>query len=148
MSQPKSYATAPEDRISFGQRLIYGLGIRHIGERAAQVLAEAFGSVAALTAASVEQLQATPEIGPVLAEAVRSWFDEPRNQRLLDRLGAAPSRALFVGDSPHDMHAGRAAGVTTAAALWGPFSREELDVAAPDHWLQGFHELPELLTRL
>jgi len=73
-------------------RLIYGLGIRHIGERAAQVLAEAYGSMAALAAASVEQLQATPEIGPVLAESVRSWFDEPRNKQLLDRLGAAGVR--------------------------------------------------------
>ena len=73
-------------------RLLYGLGIRHIGERAAQVLADAFGSIDALAAASIEQLQATPEIGPVLAESVRSWFDEPRNQRLLERLQAAGVR--------------------------------------------------------
>jgi DNA ligase (NAD+) len=67
-------------------RLLYGLGIRHIGERAAQVLARAFPSVDLLCAATVEQLQATPEIGPVLAESVRSWLDEPRNRELLDRL--------------------------------------------------------------
>jgi DNA ligase (NAD+) len=73
-------------------RLIYGLGIRHIGERAAQVLADAFGSVAALAAASVEQLQETPEIGPVLAESARGWLDEPRNQRLLERLRVAGVR--------------------------------------------------------
>jgi len=70
-------------------RLIYGLGIRHVGARAAQVLADAFGSVDALCAASVEQLEGTPEIGPVLAESVRRWIDEPRNQQLLDRLRAA-----------------------------------------------------------
>ena len=73
-------------------RLIFGLGIRHIGERAAQVLADAFGSVAALAAASIDQLRATPEIGPVLAESLRSWLDEPRNQRLLQRLSAAGVR--------------------------------------------------------
>ena len=73
-------------------RLIFGLGIRHIGERAAQVLADAFGSVAALAAASIDELQATPEIGPVLAESLRSWLDEPRNQRLLQRLSAAGVR--------------------------------------------------------
>jgi DNA ligase (NAD+) len=73
-------------------RLIYGLGIRHIGERAAQVLANAFGSIAALAAASPEELVATPEVGPVLAASVRSWFDEPRNQRLLERLRAAGVR--------------------------------------------------------
>jgi DNA ligase (NAD+) len=73
-------------------RLVYGLGIRHVGERAAQVLADAFGSIDALHAASLEELQATPEIGPVLAESVRSWLDEPRNQRLLERLRAAGVR--------------------------------------------------------
>ena len=73
-------------------RLIYGLGIRHIGERAAQVLARAFGSIDALKSASVERLQATPEIGPVLAHSVRSYFDESRNVALLDRLRAAGVR--------------------------------------------------------
>ena len=73
-------------------RLIYGLGIRHIGERGAQVLARAFGSMDALVAASLEQLQATHEIGPVLAESLRSWLDEPRNRELLGP--AARSRAF------------------------------------------------------
>ena len=73
-------------------RLIYGLGVRHVGERAAQVLADAFGSMDALSAASIEQLQGTREIGPVLAESVRSWFDEPRNRQLIDRLRAAGIR--------------------------------------------------------
>ena len=73
-------------------RLIYGLGIRHIGERGAQVLARAFGSIDALVAASLEQLQATNEIGPVLAASLRSWLDEPRNRELLDRLRAAGVR--------------------------------------------------------
>ena len=41
----------------------------------------------------------------------------------LDRLGVPAERSIFLGDSPHDMHSGRAAGVRTAAALWGPFSR-------------------------
>jgi len=73
-------------------RLIYGLGIRHVGERAAQVLEDAYGSMDAIVAASTEQLQATREIGPVLAESVRSWLDEPRNQGLLARLRAAGVR--------------------------------------------------------
>lgn len=66
----------------------------------------------------------------------------------LERLGASPDRALFVGDSPHDMHAGRAAGVKTAAALWGPFTREELAVASPDFWMQRFDELPAVVSAL
>ena len=70
-------------------RVIYGLGIRHVGERAAQVLARAFGSMDALFAATMEQLQQTSEIGRVLAESVRSYLDEPRNRELIDRLRAA-----------------------------------------------------------
>jgi DNA ligase (NAD+) len=70
-------------------RVIYGLGIRHIGERGAQVLARAFGSMEALERASLEALQATSEIGPVLAASARSWLDEPRNRELLARLRAA-----------------------------------------------------------
>lgn len=66
----------------------------------------------------------------------------------LTRLGAPSHSALFVGDSPHDMHAGRAAGVTTAAALWGPFSRDELAVAAPDIWMSDFHQLPDVIAAL
>ena len=50
----------------------------------------------------------------------------------LDRLGVPPRQALFVGDSPHDVAAGRAAGTRTAAALWGPFSRQALQDARPD----------------
>jgi len=73
-------------------RLIYALGIRHIGERGAQVLAKAFGSMDALSGASLAHLQATNEVGPVLAESVRSWFDEPRNRELIDRLRAAGVR--------------------------------------------------------
>ncbi|HXE81656.1 MAG TPA: NAD-dependent DNA ligase LigA [Vicinamibacterales bacterium] len=69
-------------------RLIYGLGIRHVGERASQMLAQAFGSLEALRAASVEELQRIPEVGPVVARSVRSWFDEPHNVELLERLAA------------------------------------------------------------
>lgn len=54
----------------------------------------------------------------------------------LEKLGVAPHEALFVGDSPHDVAAGRAAGTRTAAALWGPFSRETLEAAAPDAFLR------------
>jgi DNA ligase (NAD+) len=73
-------------------RLIYGLGIRHVGERGAQVLARAFWSIEALVGATAEQLQQTQEIGPVLAESIRAWMDEPRNRELLERLRAAGVR--------------------------------------------------------
>jgi pyrophosphatase PpaX len=67
----------------------------------------------------------------------------------LERLGGiAPERALFVGDSTHDMHAGNAAGVTTAAALWGPFSRAQLETANPTHWLRSFPEVRGIVEQL
>jgi pyrophosphatase PpaX len=54
----------------------------------------------------------------------------------LEKLGVSAEEALFVGDSPHDMAAGRAAGTRTAAALWGPFPREVLLAERPDALLQ------------
>lgn len=53
----------------------------------------------------------------------------------LRQLAAAPDGTVFIGDSPHDLAAGRAAGVRTAAALWGPFPRGDLEPHQPDHWL-------------
>lgn len=54
----------------------------------------------------------------------------------LARLEAPSERAVFIGDSPFDCMAGRAAGVSTAAALWGAFDRDTLEPQAPDHWLE------------
>ena len=56
-------------------------------------------------------------------------------ERALALLGATKAETVFIGDSIHDMHSGRAAGVATAAALWGPFGREHLEPTTPDHWL-------------
>jgi len=53
----------------------------------------------------------------------------------LQLLDSTPDRAVFVGDSLHDMESGRDAGVRTAAALWGPFDRDHLTVSKPDYWL-------------
>lgn len=57
-------------------------------------------------------------------------------QVALERLGASASDAVFVGDSRHDLVSGRAAGVKTAAALWGPFDRSHLADLEPDYWLE------------
>lgn len=70
-------------------RLIYGLGIRYVGERAAQVLAGQFGSLEVIGTQSPDALQQVPEIGPVLATSVCEWFSDEANRRLLARLVAA-----------------------------------------------------------
>jgi pyrophosphatase PpaX len=56
--------------------------------------------------------------------------------RLLEQFEVAPQTAIFIGDSPLDVRAGREAGVTTAAALWGAGSRESLEAAGPDFLLE------------
>lgn len=53
--------------------------------------------------------------------------------------------ALFVGDSPHDIAAGREAGIDTAACLWGPFDRETIAKERPTHWLESFDDLLRLV---
>jgi pyrophosphatase PpaX len=65
-------------------------------------------------------------------------------QKALALLSADPATTVYVGDSVHDMVSGRAAGVRTAAALWGPFGRQHLEGAKPDYWL----EQPADLLRL
>jgi DNA ligase (NAD+) len=71
------------------ERVIYGLGIRFVGERTAQFLAEAFGSMEALMNASEEELQQVNEIGPRVSAAIREFFDEPKNVALVERLREA-----------------------------------------------------------
>jgi DNA ligase (NAD+) len=70
-------------------RLIYSLGIRHVGEKAAATLARYLRHMDAVLDASVASLQDVPEIGPVVAESVRMFADEPRNRDLIERLKAA-----------------------------------------------------------
>jgi pyrophosphatase PpaX len=64
----------------------------------------------------------------------------------LAALGSTPDNAMFVGDSPHDIAAGNAAGVITVAALWGPFTRETLELAKPTHYIARISELFTLVA--
>ncbi|HUL85358.1 MAG TPA: NAD-dependent DNA ligase LigA [Actinomycetota bacterium] len=73
-------------------RLLVGLNIRHVGGHVAQVLADAFGSIDAIAAASEDQIDAVPGIGPEIAATVREWFDEAENRQLIEKLRAAGVR--------------------------------------------------------
>ena len=66
----------------------------------------------------------------------------------LRALDARTHDAIFVGDSPHDITSGNAAGVITVAALWGPFTRATLEAARPAHVIEHIRELPELVSNL
>jgi DNA ligase (NAD+) len=70
-------------------RVLFGLGIRFVGARTAQLLAEEFGSMEALMAASAEDLERVNEVGPRVSEAIREFFDESRNRDLVHRLEKA-----------------------------------------------------------
>lgn len=102
---------------------------RPISERGLEIcgLRESFAVVVALE--DVAQHKPHPE--PVL--------------KALESLGASPEQgAIFVGDAPFDMVSGRAAGVRTAAALWGPFSRAALEPCEPTFWLEHPDQIPAL----
>jgi DNA ligase (NAD+) len=70
-------------------RFLFALGIREVGEATAETLASEFGSLDALMAADVERLQAVPDVGPVVAEALRAFFAEPHNRAVIQRLREA-----------------------------------------------------------
>ncbi len=70
-------------------RVLFALGIRFVGERTAQLLAESFGSMDALMDANAEQLEAVNEVGPRVAEAIQEFFAEAKNRDLIERLRRA-----------------------------------------------------------
>jgi DNA ligase (NAD+) len=70
-------------------RVLFGLGIRFVGERTAQWLAEEFGSMDALMAASAEDLERVSEVGPRVSQAIREFFDEEKNRELVEKLRKA-----------------------------------------------------------
>ncbi len=73
-------------------RFIFALGIRHVGERTAELLADHFGGLEAIRAASAEELERVEEVGPRIAESVQQFFATDRNSDLLDRLQRAGIR--------------------------------------------------------
>jgi DNA ligase (NAD+) len=84
-------------------RLLVGLNIRHVGTHVAQVLARAFGSIDELAAASEDEIDAVPEIGPEIAATVRAWFDDEENLALVRKLAAAGVRTAderAAGEGP------------------------------------------------
>jgi pyrophosphatase PpaX len=83
------------------------------------------------------------------ADSVTKHKPEPEPVLLaLERLGVAADDALMLGDSPHDISSGNAAGVHTVGALWGPFTRAQIAVAKPTYWLSNISEFPALIDSL
>jgi DNA ligase (NAD+) len=80
-------------------RFVYALGIRHVGETTAKDLARHFGALDRLMDASVEQLQQAPDVGPVVAQSIRTFFEQPHNREVVEQL-----RAAGVHWDEHDGH--------------------------------------------
>jgi DNA ligase (NAD+) len=112
-------------------RLLVALNIPHVGSRTAEILADAFGSIDALRNATVEDLEAVEEIGPIVARDVHDWFHDGGNRRLLDKLKRAGVR---MADPPRKKKTdGPLSGKTIV--LTGTFesmSREEATKVAQD----------------
>lgn len=69
-------------------RFLYGLGIRHVGESTARDLARHFGNLDAIMDASVEQLLQVPDVGPIVAESIHAFFQQPHNVEVVNQLRA------------------------------------------------------------
>jgi len=91
------------------------------------------GALRGLTLAKLERMMDVL----VCADEVTNPKPHPEPvEKAVGLLGADPRTTVYVGDSIHDMVSGRAAGVRTAAVLWGPFGRAHLEGATPDYWLE------------
>ena len=77
-------------------KLLFALGIRHVGAKVARTLAVEFGSMEALLTAEADQLAAIRDIGAVIAESVMTWLSVPTNRDLLERLAAAGLTMTFT----------------------------------------------------
>jgi DNA ligase (NAD+) len=73
-------------------RIIFSLGIRHVGGETAELLAEEFGSLSGLAVASKDRLEAMPTVGPKIADSITAFFNEKGNHRILQRLAEAGVR--------------------------------------------------------
>ncbi len=108
--------------------LIYALGLRHVGDRTATTLARQFGSLEALSKATVEELDDVPEIGLTVAQSVRDWFDDEGNLTLCERLAAGGVRTKMEKTSQpaDDKFAGKTFVLTGTLA---GFTRDEARAA-------------------
>ncbi|HTG50552.1 MAG TPA: HAD-IA family hydrolase [Gemmatimonadales bacterium] len=101
--------------------------------------------VGALRGLTLVQLEALMDV-LVCADEVENPKPHPEPvEKAVRLLSADPRATVYVGDSVHDMLSGRAAGVRTAAVLWGPFGRAHLEGAQPDYWLERPEELLTLV---
>jgi DNA ligase (NAD+) len=82
------------------EKLIYALGIRHVGERTARILAGKFKTLEKLTSVTMEDLLRIRDIGPEVAASITRFFHEPANLRVIEKLDLAGVKPLKMADGP------------------------------------------------
>ena len=106
-------------------RLVYGLGIRHVGEKAAATLARHFRTVDRMFDAPLEMLQTVPEIGPVVAASVRAFAADPRNRDLVARLAGAGVNTTSQAPEPSSEPGPLAGKVVVLTGTLASMTRDE-----------------------
>ena len=115
------------------ERVLFGLGIRYVGETVAEKLAAHYRTVDAMAQASVTELAAVPEVGGVIAESVAAWFQEPANRDLVERLRAAGVQLALTGEAPQAV-SNRLEGLTfVLSGVFELHSRDELQALIQAH---------------
>ena len=110
-------------------RLVYGLGIRHVGEKAAATLARTFRTMDGMLEAPLESLKSVSEIGPVVAASVRDFAEEPRNRAMIARLAAAGVNMTSQSAVPSDTPGPLAGQVFVLTGTLEGMTREEAQAA-------------------
>ncbi|SHJ49063.1 DNA ligase (NAD+) [Hymenobacter daecheongensis DSM 21074] len=112
-------------QVSF-DRVLFGLGIRYVGETVAEKLAAHYRSIDAMLAATAPELAAVPEVGGVIAESLAAWGAHASNRELVARLRAAGVQLALTGEAPQAV-SDRLAGLTfVLSGVFEQHSREEL----------------------
>jgi DNA ligase (NAD+) len=106
------------------ERLLFGLGIRYVGETVAKKLAAAFKNIDSLQQAGREELIAVDEIGDRIAESIIQWFEKPEHQKLIERLRHAGLR--MESDNTSEPISEKLKGLTfVISGVFSKFSRDE-----------------------
>ncbi|KUO76708.1 MAG: aromatic ring-opening dioxygenase LigA [Desulfosporosinus sp. BRH_c37] len=110
--------------------LVFALGIRHTGEKAGKVLAQTFGSMEKLQEATLEDLQAIPDIGPAMAESLVQFFNLESTERFLSKLRAASVNMTAEISTKPQIFAGKSIVVTGSLERW---ERREIETIIEEY---------------
>ena len=113
------------------ERVLFALGIRHVGETTAKSVARHFGNIDAIASASMEDLLNVEDVGEVIAESIRNFFDSSSNLDIIDRLKAAGLK--FESDKPKENVSNVLAGMTIVISGNFSISRDAMKELIASH---------------